>query len=147
MLIVPQPDSLSQSYWDGALSGQLKIQCCESCGHQWHPPQPICPECHSPNYAWVPASGRGVVYSFTVVHHSAHVAVSDRVPYVVALITLEEGPRMVGNLLNCTVEQIKIGMPVKLVFEQISDDVVLPQWQPAEAAASSANTKSTGAAS
>jgi len=141
MLIVPQPDSLTRPYWEGALAGQLKIQQCNCCAHMWHPPLPICPECHARDYKWVPVSGRGVIYSFSVVHHAAHVAMTDRVPYVVALVTLEEGPRLVSNLLHCTPEQISIGMKVTVAFEEIADGIVLPQFQPAEAASASSASR------
>lgn len=130
MLIVPKPDALSQPYWDGVRQGELRIQKCAQCGQAWHPPLYLCPHCHSAKVDWVAASGRGVLYSYTVVHHAAHVAVADRVPYLVALVTLAEGPRVVSNLLNCERSQVRIGMPLRLAFQEIAAGIWLPQFEP-----------------
>lgn len=130
MLIVPKPDSLTQPYWDGVKLRELKIQKCSDCGHIWHPPLPICPQCYSKAIRWITTSGRGTVYSFTIIHHAAHVAVADRVPYLVALITLEEGPRVVSNILNCNPSEVVIGMKVSLTFQEIASGVLLPQFEP-----------------
>ena len=135
MLIVPKADRLTEPYWEGAKKGQLLLQNCRRCGNIWHPPTPICPQCQAKNYEWRPASGRGEVYSFTIVHHAAHVAVADRTPYLVALVTLEEGPRVVSNILNCPMEAVEVGMPVTLTFQEISPGITLPQFERAESRA------------
>jgi uncharacterized OB-fold protein len=131
MLIVPKPDALTAPYWEGAREGELRLQHCRSCGHVWHPPTPICPHCQAKDYEWRAASGRGEVYSFTVVHHAAHIAVAKSVPYLVALIELEEGPRVVSNLPGCDPDKVEIGMPVSLTFQEIAPGHVLPQFEPA----------------
>ena len=131
MLIVPKADALTQPYWDGVRERELRIQKCRGCGHAWHPPLHRCPQCHSTDVDWVAASGRATLYSYTVVHHAAHVAVAERVPYLVALCTLEEGPRVVCNLLNCPRGDVRIGMPLQLTFEEIAPGVLLPQFEPA----------------
>ena len=131
MLIVPKPDNLTQPYWDGVAQHQLRIQQCSDCGNQWHPPLYLCPRCYSKNVAWVASSGRGTLYSYTVVHHAAHVAVADKVPDLVALVTLHEGPRVVSNLLNCRTADVRIGMPLKLLFQEIAPGIWLPQFEPA----------------
>ncbi|MEQ8652478.1 MAG: Zn-ribbon domain-containing OB-fold protein [Kiloniellales bacterium] len=131
MLIVPKEDALTRPYWEGARKGQLLVQQCRACGHLWHPPVPICPKCQAKDYEWQPMSGRGRVYSFTVVHHPAHVAVADKVPYLVALVTLEEGPRMVANIMDTPIETVAVDMPVSLTFQEIAPGVVLPQFRPA----------------
>ncbi|HEX2315973.1 MAG TPA: OB-fold domain-containing protein [Thermomonospora sp.] len=118
-------------FWEGAHKGELRIQRCADCGALRHPPGPMCPHCHSVNRDHTVASGRGVVHSY-VVHH--HPPVPGRTPpYAVALIELEEGVRMVGNVLGCPPEDVAIGMPVTVTFERIDDDLVLPQWTPADA--------------
>lgn len=134
MLIVPKADPLSRPYWEGVREGELRIQKCQACGKVWHPPMHICPRCHSQDVAWIAASGRGTLYSYTVVHHAAHVAVADRVPYVVALVTLAEGPRVVSNLLDCPREEVRIDMPLELTFMEIAPGVRLPQFRPARSA-------------
>jgi len=131
MLIVPKADALTEPYWQGAKDGKLLLQNCRSCGHIWHPPTPICPSCQAKNYEWRPASGRGTVHSFTIVHHAAHIAMAKRVPYLVALVTLEEGPRVVSGIMNRAEEAVQIGMSVTLTFEEISPGIVLPQFEAA----------------
>ncbi|MEU5884664.1 OB-fold domain-containing protein [Spirillospora sp. NPDC047279] len=118
-------------YWEGAKEGELRVQRCADCGTLRHPPGPMCPSCHSTKRDHVVASGRGTVHSY-VVHH--HPPVPGRTPpYVVAVIDLEEGVRVVGNVNGCPPEDVSVGMAVKLVFEKIDDDVTLPQWAPADA--------------
>jgi uncharacterized OB-fold protein len=127
MIIVPAPDEYSKAYWDGARRGQLMLQRCSSCRSHWHPPGPICPRCQSWDHEWVAASGRGTVHSYTLVHHAAHPAVRDRIPYLVALVDLAEGPRIVSNIMG-SVDRVSVGAAVHVAFEQIAPDVVLPQF-------------------
>jgi uncharacterized OB-fold protein len=122
---------LTQPYWDGARRRQLLVQRCSACAHVWHPPLPRCPECHSADVEWTPVSGKGRVYTFTVVYHATHAAMADKVPYISALIELEEGPRVLTNLRNCSEDTIWIGMPVSLIFEQLTPEITLPQFEPA----------------
>ncbi|MEO5877685.1 MAG: OB-fold domain-containing protein [Streptosporangiaceae bacterium] len=117
----------TEFFWDGAKEGELRIQRCAECGVLRHPPGPMCPRCHATKRDYVVASGRGTVFSF-VVHH--HPPVPGRTPpYVVALVELEEGVRIIGNLL-CDPAAVSIGMPVELTFQKIDDELTLPQWQP-----------------
>jgi hypothetical protein len=131
MLIIPKPDPLTQPYWDGARMGELRIQKCRECGNAWHPPLHRCPRCHSAAIDWVAASGKATLYSYTVVHHAAHVAVADRVPYVVGLATLAEGPRVVCNVIDCERADVRVGMPLAVTFQEIAPGIWLPQFKPA----------------
>lgn len=116
-------------FWTGVERGELRIQKCGACGELRHPPGPMCPACHSVEREHVVASGRGAVHSH-VVHH--HPPVPGRTPpYVVALVELEEGVRIVGNVIGCPPEDVRIGLPVELVFERMDDELTLPQWTPA----------------
>jgi uncharacterized OB-fold protein/acyl dehydratase len=116
-------------FWDGARAGELRIQRCAECGELRHPPGPMCPRCHAVKRDHVTASGHGTVYSY-VVHH--HPPVPGREPpFVVALVELAEGVRMVGNVIGCPPEKVHIGMPVEVTFERVDDDLTLPQWTPA----------------
>ncbi len=116
-------------FWDGTRAGELRIQRCGVCGALRHPPGPMCPRCHAVARDHVKATGRGTVYSY-VVHH--HPPVPGREPpFVVALIELDEGVRMVGNLIGCPPSDVHIGMPVQVTFERVDDDLTLPQWAPA----------------
>jgi uncharacterized OB-fold protein/acyl dehydratase len=115
-------------FWEGARAGELRIQRCGECGALRHPPGAMCPRCHAVAREHVTATGRGTVYSY-VVHH--HPPVPGREPpFVVGLIELEEGVRMVGNVIGCPPADVHIGMPVQVTFERIDDDLTLPQWTP-----------------
>jgi uncharacterized OB-fold protein len=92
---------------------------------------PICPACHSAEFEWVAAGGGGTVYTYTVVHHPTHPAFADKVPYVVAVVELDEGPRIVTNITNCPVEEVRGGMRVSIYFEDVAEGFRLPQAQPA----------------
>jgi uncharacterized OB-fold protein/acyl dehydratase len=118
-------------YWEGAKAGELRIQRCADCGTLRHPPGPMCPKCHSLNRDFVVASGRGEVHSY-VVHHYPPVP-GRTPPYVVAVVELEEGVRVVGNVNGCPPDDVTVGMPVKVVFDRVDDDLTLPQWLPADA--------------
>jgi len=131
MRLLPGMTPLTQPYWDGARRHELLLQRCAACRHLWHPPLPRCPECHSAAVDWMPASGRGRVYTFTVVYHATHAAMADKVPYITALIELDEGPRVLTNLRNCAEAQAQIGMPVTVIFEELTPEITLPQFEPA----------------
>ncbi|WP_019633148.1 OB-fold domain-containing protein [Actinomadura atramentaria] len=117
-------------FWDGVDAGELRVQRCADCGTLRHPPGPMCPACHSVKRDFVVASGRGTVHSY-VVHH--HPPVPGRTPpYVVAVVELAEGVRIVGNVNGCDPADVTVGMPVRLVFERMDDELTLPQWVPAD---------------
>ena len=123
-------------FWEGVRQGELRIQRCAECGELRHPPGPMCPRCHATKRDHVAAQGRGVVHSHVVHHHPPVPGL--RSPYVVALVELEEGVRMVGNLLGCPPEDVYVGMPVELEFQRMDDELTLPQWRPAGVAPVSA---------
>ena len=131
MNILPAPTALSQPYWDGAREHKLLFQQCRVCGTNWHPPMPLCPKCHSSEIDWLPAAGGGAIYTYTIVQHPTHPAFQDHIPYAVAVVELDEGPRIVANIRNCPVEAVRGGMRVTLLFEDVTDTVTLPQFQPA----------------
>ena len=131
MRILPSPTPLSERYWEGTRRGQLLFQECRECGARWHPPMPICPTCHSNHVEWRAAAGGGSVYTYTVVYHPTHPAFQEQVPYVVAVVELDEGPRVVTNIKHCPVEAVHGGMRVSIFFEAVSDSVSLPQAEPA----------------
>ena len=130
MLIVPQADSITQPYWDGVALRQVRLQHCNECTYAWHPPTPICPNCHSIHHTWRQIIGGGSLYSFTVAHHPVHPAVTDKVPYLIALVNLDEGPRVVSSLRDCEPLAAYIGMRLTLIFEEIAPGVLLPQFRP-----------------
>jgi uncharacterized protein len=126
--IVPVPDPLTEPYWQGLREGELRIQHCRACDARWHPPLPICPECLGNAVEWQPVCGRGTLHTYTVVHHAVHPALLARVPYVVALVDLSEGPRVVTNIVGVEAEDLRIGMPVRLILQDLASGDVLAQF-------------------
>lgn len=111
---VPIVTDETRGYWEGALAGELRVQACGACRHLQLPGGPCCARCLSRELSWRVASGRGEVFSFTVVRHAFHPSFSQEVPYVVADIRLEEGPIVASNVTGCPVEEVRIGMPVEV---------------------------------
>ena len=118
-------------FYAAAAEGRLVIQRCPSCGRFVFYPRTLCPHCHDAAPEWIDASGRGTVYSFSILHRSGSPGFEDDVPYVVALVDLEEGVRMMANVVNVASQQVEIGMPVSVTFERRADDFVVPQFEPA----------------
>ena len=119
----------SAFFWEGVEQDELRIQRCTMCGRLRHPPRPVCPSCRSLEHDYVVASGRGVVYSF-VVHHRPEVPDREH-PFAVVLVQLDEGTRIVGNVIDCPPDQVTIGMPVEVAFVVDDSGRKLPQWRPA----------------
>ena len=128
---VPRPGPESVPYWQGAKQHKLLIPHCKSCDHYWFPPSQRCPNCLSPDFAWVESSGRGKVYSFVVFHRVFHPAFETEVPYVVALIELEEGPRLLSNIIGIPPEDVRCEMKVKVTFDDVTPDATVPKFVPA----------------
>jgi len=127
---LPRPTVTSQAFWAGCRHQQLLIQRCQDCGQHQFYPRSICTKCMSKNLDWVCSSGRGTIRTFTVIRHPVSKAYADEVPYVLALIQLEEGPTMMSSLLACDPEDVAIGTAVEVVFEQWSEAITMPKFQP-----------------
>ena len=125
---LPRPTQLSRPHWDGCLEGVLRVQRCRDCGHFVFIPQPLCTRCHAEALEWVASSGRGSVYSYTVVHRPPRPAFA--VPYVVAIVELEEGWHMLTNLTECRPEDVRVGLPVEVAFRPMSEEITLPYFRP-----------------
>ncbi|HEX6513624.1 MAG TPA: Zn-ribbon domain-containing OB-fold protein [Chloroflexota bacterium] len=133
---LPVPDMDTQPFWDACKARELRVQRCAGCGRFRWPPRAFCPRCFSWDAEWARLSGRGTVYSYTVVHHVTSPAFKEDVPYVVALVTLEgtDGAvQLIGNVIGCPWEHVQAGMPVEVMFEDVSPDVTLPQFRPSGA--------------
>jgi hypothetical protein len=128
---VPVPDRLTRPFWDHAAAGRLAFQRCRACGRFQHPPGPVCRACGGRELGFDPVSGRGTVYTYTVTHHRV-VPGFDDVPYAVALIELEEQPglRMLANVLEFEPTEVRVGMEVEVVFEDLPGGLRLPQFRP-----------------
>lgn len=127
----PAPNADVAPFWEWCRRGELRIQRCADCGAYRHHPRPRCPECTSGAYEWAPVSGRGTVYSYTICHPPVLPAFADRVPYNAVVVQLDEGPFMVSNLVECTNEEIRVGMPVEVRLVTVDDDLTLPLFAPA----------------
>ena len=130
--LIPPVSELTQPYWDAARRGELVVQRCASCDRWSFPPRANCPGCGSADLSWRPVSGKGTVYSYTVAHRPPHPVFFDQCPLTVAIVALEEGPRLISNITGCDPNQMEVGMAVEVAFEQIDDsDVMLPVFSPA----------------
>ena len=123
----------AQPYWDGLKENKLMLPKCDDCGKPFFYPRVLCPNCHSRNISWMQASGRGKLYSFQIAHRSLNRAFKVELPCVMAMIELEEGPRVLSNLINIEPDPnvVKCDMPVEVVFEKQNDDITLALFQPA----------------
>ena len=116
---VPQRTPISESYWQGLEEGELRYQHCEACGNAWLPARGECPRCLKAEWQWTRATGRGRLVSWTVYHIAHHPAFADRLPYNVAIVDLEEGPRLITNIVNPDeAGGLAIDRPVELVIER-----------------------------
>ena len=129
----PVPTEDSAPYWKYCAAGELRMQKCGDCGHVRFPPSVVCPRCLSERSQWTRLSGRGTVWSWVVFHQAYYPGYADDVPYNTAIVELEEGPRMHTNIVNCSNDEIRIGMPLEVVFEKIEgQDWYLPKFKPAD---------------
>jgi uncharacterized OB-fold protein len=126
---LPYINNETKAYWEGTKSHQLLLRKCRACGRYHFYPRDFCPSCFSFDVEWVKASGRGTVYSVTVCHLPA-AGFKDVVPYNLALVELEEGPRMMTNIVDCPNDDIKIGMAVEVAFDDVTPEVTLPKFRP-----------------
>ena len=127
---LPQPVANADSlvYWNAAREGRLVIRKCNACGELHFMPRHLCPVCWSDQLEWIEASGGGSVHSFSIVRRASAPAFTSRVPYVIALIDLDEGPRMMANILGEDALTVAIGDRVKLSFEDRGDGALVPQF-------------------
>ncbi|WP_050616115.1 Zn-ribbon domain-containing OB-fold protein [Bacillus testis] len=124
----PMMDVDTKPFWDYLKEKKdLYFQRCANCHSYMHPPRPICNQCKSFDMEWVPSSGKGTIYSYVVYHRPVHPGFE--VPYEVVLVEMEEGVRIVSNMVDCEPEDIYIGMPVELVIDEVADDLVLPKFK------------------
>lgn len=128
---LPEFDDVSTPFWEACARHELVLQTCASCGAVRHPPRPVCPACLSWEHTWQPASGRGRVWSWVIAHPPVLPAFADKAPYNVVVVELDEGVRMVGNMINVANDEIREGMNVEVAWEDVEDGVTLPQWRPA----------------
>lgn len=130
---LPQISPEMAPFFAAARRQQLVVQRCRGCGVHRFPARDQCSQCLGREADWVPVAGRGTVFSFAVMHQVYHPGFAAEVPYAVVVIELEEGARLVSNLVDCPVREIRIGMPVEVVFDDVTPEVTLPKFRPRRA--------------
>ena len=128
----PQPTPETQHFWEGTREGELRLQRCDACAHVYFPPRPFCPSCASRKVSVFTASGKGKLYSYVINHRPA--APGFTPPYSIAVVELDEGPRMMTNIVDCpqTPEALELDMKVEVKFEKLDDKITLPLFRPAK---------------
>lgn len=119
----------NRPFWDACREGRLRLQQCGGCGHVRYPIAPVCPSCLSGDFAWAEVSGRGTVFSYIVFHQAYHPGFKGDLPYNVALVQLEEGPRLFSNIVGTPNDQVRIGDAVEVVFDPVTPEVTIPRFR------------------
>ncbi len=127
---VPVPDEASKPFFDGARERRLMVQKCATCGAIMWPVKPRCTSCLRAELFWTQVSGKGRLYTFTLMHQIYHPGFAAEAPYNIAEVDLEEGLRIITNVVGCPNEALKIGMPLEVTFEDASDEVTVPKFKP-----------------
>jgi uncharacterized OB-fold protein len=126
---LPRVTADNRPFWDATKRHELRLQRCGACGRFRYPPAPVCPNCLSEDAEWTRVSGRGMVTTFIVMHKVYFQSFAGDVPYNVVQVELEEGPRLTANLVDIRNEQITVGMPVQVVFDDVTPEITLPRFR------------------
>jgi uncharacterized protein len=126
----PHPSPLTRPFWEATARGEFRIQVCERCEARIFYARHACTQCGARELRWQASSGRGTVYSYTIARRPTHPAFAARVPYVIAIVELEEGPRVTTNIIGCDPDAVAIGMPVEVAFEEAQDGIAIPVFRP-----------------
>jgi uncharacterized protein len=134
---LPKPTPETQPYWDGARDGKLMIMHCNTCDRDYFYPRPYCPHqgCFSDNTSWKQASGKGKLHTYMINHRPAAPGFEAEVPYVIAVVELDEGPRMMTSLVDIAADPdaLQLDMPLEVVFDKANDEITIPKFRPASA--------------
>jgi len=125
----PRPAPESLPYWQAAREHRLALPKCEDCQKFWFPPSRTCPHCLSANFSFQNVTGKGKIFSFVTFHRVYRPAFTNDVPYVVTLIELDEGPRLLSNIMGVTHDQVKCEMRVEVVFDDYDEDISIPKFK------------------
>ncbi|WP_369235328.1 Zn-ribbon domain-containing OB-fold protein [Streptomyces sp. R21] len=118
---VPEPDAFTRPYWEAAAEGRLLLRRCGACGRAHHYPREFCPHCWSEDVTWIRASGNATLYTWSVVHRNDLPPFGARVPYVAAVVDLDEGPRMMTEVVECAEGALRVGMGLEVAFREVGD--------------------------
>ncbi len=128
--LLPQPDEETKPFWDATKKHELHIQRCADCKQFRHPPGKTCPSCYSENFTWEKVSGRGKIYSYIRVFQPVLPQWRESPPYNIVQVALDEDAEIIltGNVVAAADAKLKVGLPVKVTFDDVSDDVSIPRW-------------------
>jgi uncharacterized OB-fold protein len=126
---LPDPDGEGVAYFEACSRGELLVQECPTCGHRQFFPRAICTACGG-DPEWLPTQGTGLVHTFTIMRQYGQQPFKDLAPYVVAIVELPEGPKMMGNITDCDPDDVHIGMPVEVYMVRAAENVAVPFWRP-----------------
>jgi len=129
---LPSPNPFSIPFWEATKRHELRLQRCDDCSTVRYYPRPRCPNCMSGNATWDLMSGKGSVYSFTLVHRPLSRWFREHMPVVVAIVELDEGVRMMSNVVDCDAESVHIGMRLEVTWDDVDDVITLPKFVPAK---------------
>lgn len=127
---LPKPNADDKFFWDGCREHKLLFQKCLNCNLVRWPPSIICPGCYSNDTGVIEATGNGTIYTYAVYHQAYHPGFEGDIPYVTAVIELEEGPHLLSNLVDCALDEIECDMPVQVVWENVTEEFSLPKFKP-----------------
>jgi uncharacterized OB-fold protein len=130
---LPTITPLNQPYWDALKRHEFRMQRCGQCARVWFPPSPLCPRCWSRQFTWASLGGRGRVSSWVIFHQPYFKGFEDEIPYNVAEVELDEGPRLMTNLVGIANDKIRAGMPVEIVYDDVTGELTLARFKPASA--------------
>ena len=130
---LPRPISpeFTRPFWEAARRHELVMPRCQTCDHLFFYPRSECPHCLSSRLEWVRVSGRGRLHTYTIVYQPANTAFRDDTPYIYAVVQLDEGPRMVSNVVQCDLDAVKVDMPLEAIFDDVTPDCTLVKFKPA----------------
>ena len=126
---IPNPSPESKPYWEALREHRLVMPRCEACEKYWFPPSLYCPHCSSTEWSWQPVKGTGRIFSFVVYHRVYHPGFAEEMPYAVAVIALDEGPRMLSNVVGTPPDKLACDMRVEVVFDDITPDATIPKFR------------------
>ena len=127
---LPRLNADNRPFWEGCRQHRLRFQRCSECAHVRWPPSIICPQCHSKETEWITASGKGRLYTYVVYHKAFHPGFENGLPYVVAVVELDEGPHLLTNMVGCNPGELQCDMLVEVLWEDIAEEVSLPKFCP-----------------
>ncbi len=127
---LPRVNDDNKEFWAGSKRHQLRFQRCQSCGHVRWPASLFCPMCLGRDTEWIVSEGKGRVYTYAVYHVAYHPGFEKELPYVVAIVELEEGPRLLTNIVGCQPDEVRCEMPVEVTWEDITEEISLPKFRP-----------------